>query len=64
MSKIGENVTKYRIASDQNTFIHATSSEQRLQLGKRKRESEPIFPRKKSRVKTRVSEKQSDRNLL
>ena len=62
MSKISKSVSKAKSAFDEKTVNNPTLSEQKIKAGKRKRESEPIFPRKKVRQELRVSKNRSIEN--
>ena len=57
MSKINQSVSKAKSAFDEKTVNNPILSEQAIKAGKRKRESEPIFPRKEVRRELRVSDK-------
>ena len=62
MSKISKSVSKAKSAFDEKTVNNPTLSEQKIKAGKRKGESEPIFPRKKVRQELRVSKNRSIEN--
>ena len=54
MCEIGEHVSTARSAFDEK-FDNLTLPEQKAESGKRKRKSEPVFPKKKVRLQKRVS---------
>lgn len=62
MSKISKSGSKAKSTFDEKTVNNPTLSEQKIKAGKRKRESEPIFPRKKVRRELRVSKNRSIEN--
>ena len=56
MSEIREHVLRANFAFDEKFVNNPTLPEQKTESGKRKRESEAVFPRKKVRLQNRVSE--------
>ena len=56
MSEISEHVSRAKSAFDEKFVNNLTLPEQKPESGKRKRESEPVYARKKVRLQKRVSE--------
>ena len=55
MSEISEHVSRAKSAFDEKFVNNPALPKQKSKSGKRKRESEPVFPRKKVQLQKRVS---------